>query len=131
MASSLGSFASSATRGGIRGFIDGLPHQSAVTCGDGACALHAVLGQPGAEDGVLHRFRAREEFLSDLPIDHATLCEGGAGILRGHVGEFLDSVWPELALPAARAAVPGDGAEPPSAEARIFWQAMRPEQQEQ
>ena len=131
MASSLGSFARSAIRGDIRGFIIGLTYQSAMTCGDGACALHAVLGQPGAEDGVLHRFRAREEFLSDLPIDHATLCEVGAGILRGHVGEFLDSVWPELALPAARAAVPGDGAEPPSAEARIFWQAMRPEQQEQ
>ena len=118
MASSLGSFASSAIRGGIRGYIDGLPHQSAVTCGDGACALHAVLGQPGAEDGVLHRFRAREEFLSDLPIDHATLCEVGAGI--GDLGEFLDRVWLELALPAARAAVPGDGAEPPSAEARLF-----------
>ena len=129
MASSLGSFARSAIQGNIRGFIDGLPYQSARTCGDGACALHAVLGQPGAEYGVLHRFRAREEFLSDLPIDHATLCELGAGI--GNLGGFLDRVWPELALPAARAAVPGDGAEPPSPEARLFWQAMPWAQQEQ
>ena len=129
MASSLGSFARSAKHGNIRGFIDGLPYQSARTCGDGACALHDVLGQPGAADGVLHRFRAREEFLSDFPIDHATLCEVGAGI--GHLGEFLDRVWPELALPAARAAVPGDGAEPPSAEARLVWHAMPREQQEQ
>ena len=129
MASSLGSFARSAKHDHIRGFIDGLPYQSARTCGDGACALHIVLGQSGAEDGALHRFRAREEFLADLPIDHATLCEVGASI--GNLGRFRDRVWPEVALPAARAAVPGDGAEPPSAEARIFWQAMPPEQQEQ
>ena len=129
MASSLGSFAVSAKPGNIRGFIDGLPYQSASTCGDGACVLHAVLGQPGAEDGVLRRSRAREAFLSDLPIDHATLCEVGAGI--GNLGDFLDRVWTELALPAARAVAPGDGAEPPSAEARLFWQAMPQEQKEQ
>ena len=131
MASSLGSFARSAIRGDIRGFIIGLTYQSAMTCGDGACALHAVLGQPAAEDGVLHRCRARKEFLSDLPTDHATLCEVGAGILSGHLGELLDHVWPELALPAARVAVAGAGAEPPSAEASVFWQAMPQEQQQQ
>ena len=52
MASSLGSFARSAKHDHIRGFIDGLPYQSAMTCGDGACALHAAFAIPETSDAL-------------------------------------------------------------------------------
>ena len=80
-------FSSEALPAGFGGFIENESYTAAVTCDDGACALHALLGTPSADtkvlktdkvrDIVLMRFNLQlDEFLADfgMPKNYMARC---------------------------------------------------------
>ena len=51
----------------LRADVDGEEHVAALTCGDGACGLHAVFGNVSEVHGSLEAFDIRRRVVQDLP----------------------------------------------------------------
>ena len=85
-------FAHRAVQVDAGGAIEGDEHLGAWTCGDGACALHAILGVPSPRSGEVSSPGARASIAEGLPETLAafsTLCLLACqcpGASENHVG---------------------------------------------
>ena len=106
----------------IHGNIDGVLHIAACTCGDGACALHAVWGRadPSRHMDLFAR-KGRRAVLEEVPENALAVSGLFQGQLCQEFQALMDTVWKNLVLPAAFAVV--DDKSWPSREAGIAWAA--------
>ena len=114
----------------IRGLVAGEPHIAAWTVGDGACALHAVLGTPeagGGRSGGLFCPDARQRIVASVPERAAEVSRLWGGSLRRALHEVVDAFWRDLALPAAREMRVRGHVDGCSGEARRAWEHLGPE----
>ena len=114
----------------ISGLIAGERYIAAATCGNGACALHAVLGYPTSPGGVLMCSDVRERLLACIPCSVQGIMELFSGALRPAFLPLLEHVWQELAMPAARAWRDNGNFAGCSAEAKCLWKCLPPVLQE-
>ena len=130
-ASSMSEFSSRAERATVQGGIDGKQHVAAATSGDGACGLHAVFGVPSKHGGPLQLPQAREAILSHLPESFEVLCGEHHGALREFGGKVMESMWTDMALPAARASVHTGSVAGCTPEVKAVWDQLHPPLQEE
>ena len=102
----------------IAGAIDGEEHTAAWTCGDGACALHALFGVPTSHQ--LEATNVRQRVLHALPAELPPLVASLNQELKNCLGELLEAVWAE-AKAAATATYRGSAVE---TEQGIIWNAL-------
>ena len=102
----------------VRGSIDGTAYNAASTCGDGACALHAVWGKAEPSRHMeLYAEAVRARVLAEVPENALAVSGLRGGRLRDQFVTHMDSVWKDLVSPAARAWI--NAAPSPSREAGI------------
>ena len=123
-AAKISQFRSRASQIHISGLIAGERYIAAATCGDGACALHAVLGHPTSTGGVLMCSDVRDLLLPCIPCSVQGVMELFYGALRPGLLPLLEHAWQELAMPAARAWRHNGNLEGCSAEAKCFWTCL-------
>ena len=103
--------------------MDGVLYIAANTCGDAACALHAVLGKAEpAHHYCLFATDARGRVVRNVPENAFDVCKLFEGKLKEKFLILMDSVWKNLILPTARAGI--ERREPPSREASIAWSQL-------
>ena len=88
----------------LRGLIGGSLYIGALTCGDGACGLHAIWGTSWRDGAHLACHGVRERFVDGLPASYRDLCKLHNGGLRDPLIRVLESVWSDQALRVAKAA---------------------------
>ena len=87
------------------GTIEGDEHLAAWTCGDGACALHAIFGVPSARSGEVSSPGARASIAEGLPETLAAFSTAPCAYLRASALGLLKTMWEEAVIPAARSLV--------------------------
>ena len=113
---------------GISATVDDVSYTAAATCGDGACGLHSLWGLPTKEAGSLLCSDAREKLLEVLPALVADVERLHNGTLRAPLEALLQSVWIDMARPAA-AAMLLDA--PVAVEHAMLWRHLDAELQEE
>ena len=112
------------SEGLVSGEIDGEHHISAWTCGDGACALHAVFGT--CSGGELYAPDIRNVILSELPVDLLELRQRlPSQASRELLQKLLQNVWREV---KDAGSVLHNGNEP-DVEAGMLWTACSSDMQ--
>ena len=112
--------------------INDVTYRQILTCGDGACGLHAVWGSPHSQKG-LFEFDIRAKLVNKMP-EHIqellSLFDGmddGGELWRTTVRQFLREAWKDHGKQAARAVLINGQAN--SREAHIFWSHLPPDVQ--
>ena len=84
----------------INGFIEGQEYIAAWTCGDGACALHAIFGVPISN--CLEAGNVRERLLANMEADLLPLVASLPASLQHALEEMLEAVWAEVKAAAEK-----------------------------
>ena len=107
------------SQGTVAGFIDGVEHTSAWTCGDGSCGLHALFGT--SSSGQLCAAGIRSVLVSELTGQLSVMMRSlSSHVCKVLLTEVLDNVWREVKDTAKILMQQGT----PEEDASIIWECV-------